>query len=283
MWENMNISKLRVPGIFLLEAEIHADPNIWEKWISIIRKSTGKHKHFKFMGFLKIFDEAEIHTIPKTWEKWILIIREKHGKKTNISKFVKYFGWSRNPYNYQNMGKVNSHSKGKIWENKNISKLSVSKIFRLMQKSMQFPIRGKSGFPLYGKCMEKHKHFKFVGFLNILDEAEIHTIARTWEKWISIIREKYGEKQTFQSNGFLKYFGWSRNPYNSQNMGKVNLHSTGKVRENTEISHSFRYLADLELMRTHGIPNVCECTNSHKMKIFCGKPYHSQAVGFWGN
>ena len=50
-------------------------------------------------------------------------------------------------------------------------------------------------------------------------------------------------------------------------MGKVNLHSTGKVRENTEISHSFRYLADLEFMRTHGIPNVCECTNSHKMEM----------------
>ena len=56
-------------------------------------------------------------------------------------------------------------------------------------------------------------------------------------------------------------------------MGKVNLHSTGKVRENTEISHSFRYLADLEFMRTHGIPNVCECTNSHKMEILCGKPF----------
>ena len=79
-------------------------------------------------------------------------------------------------------------------------------------------------------------------FSNILGEAEIHTIAK--------------------------------------NMGKVNLHSTGKVWENTEISHIVRYLADLELMRTHSIPNVWECTNSHKMEIFCGKPYHSQAVGF---
>ena len=31
-------------------------------------------------------------------------------------------------------------------------------------------------------------------------------------------------------------------------MEKVNLHSTGKVRENTETSHSLRYLADLEFM-----------------------------------
>ena len=57
-----------------------------------------------------------------------------------------------------------------------------------------------------------------------------------------------GKKQTFQSNGFLKYFGRSRNLCNSQNMEKVNLHSTGKVRENTETSHSLRYLADLEFM-----------------------------------
>ena len=54
---------------FLLEAEIHAVPKIWEKWIPIIRKSMRKQKHFKFMGFLHILDEAEIHTIPRTWEK----------------------------------------------------------------------------------------------------------------------------------------------------------------------------------------------------------------------
>ena len=82
--------------------------------------------------------------------------------------------------------------------------------------------------------MGKHKHFKFMGLLNILDEAEIHTIPKTWEKWIPILREKYGKKQIFQSNGFLKYFGRSRNPYNFQSMGKVNLHSMGKVRENRD-------------------------------------------------
>ena len=80
------------------------------------------------------------------------------------------------------MGKVNSYSKEKILENTNISKLSVSEIFRLTRKSMQFPKHGKSGFPLYGKSMEKHKHFKLMDFLNISDEAEIHTISRTWEK-----------------------------------------------------------------------------------------------------
>ena len=39
-------------------------------------------------------------------------------------------------------------------------------------------------------------------------------------------------------------------------MGKVNLHNTGKKWENTEVSHILRYLAELELMRAHGIPNV---------------------------
>ena len=156
------------------------------------------------MGFLNILNEAEIHTIPKTWKEWIPIIREKYGKKQTFQSngFFKYFGWSKNSYNFQNMGKVNSHSNEKIWENTNISKLSVSEIFCLKQKSMQFPKHRKSGFPLYGKSMEKHKHFKFMGFLNISDEAEIHAIPRTWEKWMPMIREEYGKKQTCQSNGF---------------------------------------------------------------------------------
>ena len=63
-------------------------------------------------------------------------------------------------------------------------------------------------------------------------------------------------------------------------MEKANLHSTGKVWKNTEISLILHYLADLESMRTHAIPNVWEYTNSHKIEIFCRKPYHSQTVGF---
>ena len=163
---------------------------------------------------------------------WILIVSETYGKTQTFQSygFLTYFIYGINTCNSQNMRKVNSQSKEKIWESTSFSKLSVPEIFRLKQKSMQFPKHGKSGFPLYGKSMEKHKHFKSMGFLNILDEAEIHTIPRTLEKWISIIREKYEKTQTFQSNGFLKYFGRSRNPYNSQNMGKVNLHSTAKVR-----------------------------------------------------
>ena len=69
-------------------------------------------------------------------------------------------------------------------------------------------------------------------FLNISGAAEIHTTPR--ENRIFIIREKYGKK-TIESYGFLKYFGWSRNPYDSKNMGKEDFHSTGKAWENTNI------------------------------------------------
>ena len=47
--------------------------------------------------------------------------------------------------------------------------------------------------------MRKHKYFKFMGILNISDEADIDTITKIWEKWISILREKYGKVEIFQS------------------------------------------------------------------------------------
>ena len=34
--------------------------------------------------------------------------------------FLTYFGRSGNPYKSQNMGKVNSHNTGKVWEKTNI-------------------------------------------------------------------------------------------------------------------------------------------------------------------
>ena len=238
---------------------IQTIPRIWEKWIRTVRKKYGKHKHLKVKGLWNFLLEAEIHAVPNMWEKWISIIRGKYGKtqtfqiygfpknfgwsrnpynsqnmgkvnsykygksmgkKTNIPKFLKYFGWSRNPYNTQNMEKVNSNSKEKIWENTNISKFSASENFRLMQKSMQFPKHGKSGFPLYGKSMEKHKHFKFMGF--------------------------------------FKYFGWSRNPYNSQNLGKVNFHNTGKVWEKNKHSKVMGFSNVLGEAEIHTIPKIWE-------------------------
>ena len=56
--------------------------------------------------------------------------------------------------------------------------------------------------------MGKHKHFKVKGFLIFSYEAEIiHAVPKSWEKWISILREKHGKTQTFQIYEFLKYFG----------------------------------------------------------------------------
>ena len=117
-------------------------------------KIMGKHKYSKGLGFLhvphsSISREIETCTIPITWEHWILIVRETYGKTQTFQSygFLTYFMCGINTYNSQNMRKVNSHSKEKIWENTNISKLRVSGIFYLKQKSTQFPTHGKCGFP----------------------------------------------------------------------------------------------------------------------------------------
>ena len=128
---------------FLYEAEIHAFPKTWKKWIPQYRKSMEKHKHFKFMTFLNISGAAEIHTTPR--ENRIFITRKKYGKK-------------------------------------NIRKLWVSQIFQVKQKSIRFQKHGKRGFPQYGKSMGKYKHSTFIGSLNLSGEAEIHTIPRIWRK-----------------------------------------------------------------------------------------------------
>ena len=54
--------------------------------------------------------------------------------------------------------------------------------------------------------MGKQKHFKVKVFLNFSYESEIHEVLKTWEKCISIVREKNGKTRTFQVYGFLKYF-----------------------------------------------------------------------------
>ena len=49
-WEGtINISKL------LFEAEIHAAPNTWENWISIVQEEYGKTQTFQIYGFVKYF------------------------------------------------------------------------------------------------------------------------------------------------------------------------------------------------------------------------------------
>ena len=51
--------------------------------------------------------------------------------------------------------------------------------------------------------MGKHKHFKAMGFLHTSCLALIHAISKTWDERISMLREKYEKKQTFQSYAFF--------------------------------------------------------------------------------
>ena len=74
------------------------------------------------------------------------------------------------------------------------------KIFWVKQKSLQSQKHRERGFPQLGKGIGKHNHFKFMGFSNILGEAEIHAIPKL--------------------------------------LGKVNLLFMGKVWENTDFPYS---------------------------------------------
>ena len=79
-----------------------------------VRRKYEKTKHSKVKCFLHIMEEAEIHTVSKT----------------------------------QNMGIVNLLSTGKLWENANIPKISVSYIFRttlfrVKEEPIQFRKHGK--------------------------------------------------------------------------------------------------------------------------------------------
>ena len=127
--------------------------------------------------------------------------------------------------------------------------------------------------------MGKNKHSKVKGFSNILDVAKILTIPKTLEKQISIVREKHGKTQTFQFYVFFKIFRVKQKSIHLTKYRKRDLPSTGTVwgkhRDFPYSSLPRRFRAD----RTHAIPNVWKGANSHKMKIFCTKPYHSQAVG----
>ena len=147
------------------EAEIHSIPKMWENWIPIVREKFGKVQTFQIEGFLHVWYEAEIHLVPKAWEKGISIVQEKYGKPQafQIYEFVKYFGWSKNPYNFQNMGKVNLHSTEKIWENTEISHiLRYSQIWSWWEP-LQFPIFGNVQIPVKWKY-----------------SAESHILTRLW-------------------------------------------------------------------------------------------------------
>ena len=45
--------------------------------------------------------------------------------------------------------------------------------------------------------VRENKHFKVKHFLNSLYEGEINACPKIWEKCFSIVREKHGKAQTF--------------------------------------------------------------------------------------
>ena len=60
-------------------------------------------------------------------------------------------------YNSKNMEKMNFHNKEKAWENTKIpTKLRVSYIFHMKQKSIKFPNHGMSGVPYFKANVGKH-------------------------------------------------------------------------------------------------------------------------------
>ena len=112
---------------------------------------------------------------------------------------------------------------GKESENRNIPKSRLSYIFCAKQRPTQFSKYGKEKSEIlqYVKSMGKHKHPKITGFLSLLHETEIHAIPKTWEKQIPMVRKIMTKhKYSIQRHGFLTYFAWSKNPYNSGNTRK---------------------------------------------------------------
>ena len=57
----------------------------------------GKHKHFKVKGFWNFLLEVEIHAVPNTWKKWISIVWEKYGK-TQIFRIYGFLKRARKSY-----------------------------------------------------------------------------------------------------------------------------------------------------------------------------------------
>ena len=82
----------------------------------------GKRKYSEVKGFSNISREKKQqkkHAISKAWDEWIPIAQEKYGEKQTFQNYEvpKYFLWSRNPYNSQTTGWVNSHIMELAWEN----------------------------------------------------------------------------------------------------------------------------------------------------------------------
>ena len=150
---------------------------------------------------------------------------------------------------------------------------------------MQFPNHRMSEFPCYGKSMRKHKHSKVIGFLYISREAEIHTIPKRWVNEFPYYRISMGKHRQITGTGSrtvvtskMELFVIIVNGF--QPLTIITNRSILDVAAGLDPPQFLLYLTDIEMMKTHAIPDIWECTNSPSMEIFCGKQYRSQAVGF---
>ena len=137
------------------------------------------------------------------WTSW----RECHISKSKWESSVQFL----------NNGKTNFHNKGKTWKNASIRKLSVSEIFCVKQKFMQFPNHGMSEFPYYGKSIGTI--FQKYVFLNISCEAESDTISEPWDEQVPIFGTSMGKYRQFPGSTLPWRFRVSGNPLNFQFLG----------------------------------------------------------------
>ena len=86
----------------------------------------------------------------------------------------------------------------------------------MKQKFVQFPT---AKVDIHSTKKHGKTHFKFMGFLNVSGEAEIHKIPKKWEKLIYLVREKYGKTQRLPIFFATSQFRVNDNPCNCQCLG----------------------------------------------------------------
>ena len=88
----------------------------------------GKNRHFKLMDFLNLLGEAEIIQFPKHGKSNFPQYRKSMGKHkhSKVIGFLIFRVRQKSIQFLKYMGKVDFHSTEKTWENTNISNLWVS-------------------------------------------------------------------------------------------------------------------------------------------------------------
>ena len=121
-----NIPKSRVSYIFWEKQKSIQFPKLktWTYWIYLVQENYEKtqiYQRFRFFIYSTLLYFAwnrNLCNFENMGNNWILIVRETYGKAQTFQSygFLTYFMCGINTYNFQNMRKVDSQSKEKIWE-----------------------------------------------------------------------------------------------------------------------------------------------------------------------